>query len=112
VHCFIGFPGEVVGFCIPGVNFINVLQAAFYTRRSQKCKKLLDLTVFFALLGSACIKAACKHIGEIDTSYKLLLPLMQVLIDLKTNKTQMETKTENDFEKTITMKNETKEMKE
>ena len=35
-------------------------------RRSQKCKKLLNLTVFFALLGSAHIKAAHKHVGEID----------------------------------------------
>jgi len=25
-----------------------------------------DLTVLFALLGSAGIKAACKHVGEID----------------------------------------------
>ena len=32
----------------------------------QKAQKLLDLTVFYALLGSACVKAARKHIGEID----------------------------------------------
>ena len=32
----------------------------FYARRSQKRKKMLELTVFFALLGSSCVKAACK----------------------------------------------------
>ena len=37
-----------------------------YARRSQKCKKLLELTVFFALLGSASVKAVRKHAGEID----------------------------------------------
>jgi hypothetical protein len=26
-----------------------------------------DLAVFFALLGSACVKAARKHVGEINT---------------------------------------------
>jgi len=25
-----------------------------------------DLTVFFALLGSAGVKTSCKHVGEID----------------------------------------------
>ena len=34
-------------------------------RRSQKSKKLLQLTVFFALLGSACIKAACKMLVKL-----------------------------------------------
>ena len=43
-----------------GVNFINVLTSYFYARRSQKRKKLLNLTVFFALLGSARVKAACR----------------------------------------------------
>ncbi len=44
----------------PGVNFINVCLSSFHTRRSQKCKKTDDLTVFFALQGSACAKAACR----------------------------------------------------
>ena len=42
----------------PGVNFINLFTRSFYANRSQKRKKLLDLTVFFALLGSVCEKAA------------------------------------------------------
>ena len=40
---------------------------SFYMRRSQKCKKDSQLKQLFALLGSACIKAACKHVGEIET---------------------------------------------
>ena len=44
----------------PGVNFINVFTLSFYPRRSQKRKKLLDLAVFFALLGSERVKAARK----------------------------------------------------
>ena len=50
----------------PGVNFINVFTHSFCACRSWKHKKLVDLTVFFALLGSACIKAAHKHVDEID----------------------------------------------
>ena len=40
---------------------------SFYAHRSPKRKKLLELTVFFALLGSAFVKAAQKHVDEIDT---------------------------------------------
>ena len=34
--------------------------SSFYARRSGKRKKQLELTVFFALLGSASVKAARK----------------------------------------------------
>ena len=44
----------------PWVNFINVFTHSFYTCRSQKLKKLLELTVFFALLGSALVKLLVK----------------------------------------------------
>ena len=44
----------------PGVNFINVFTPSFYDCRSQKRKKLLELTAFFVLLGSALVKAARK----------------------------------------------------
>ena len=43
-----------------GGNFIKVFTCSFYARRSRKPKKLLELTVFFVLLGSACVKAGCK----------------------------------------------------
>ena len=49
-----------------GVNFINVFTHSFYAPRSRKCKKLLKLTDFFALLGSACVKAESEHVDEID----------------------------------------------
>ena len=42
----------------PGVNFINMFTYSFCASRSQKRKKLLDLAVFFSLLGSASVKAA------------------------------------------------------
>ena len=42
----------------PGVNFINVFTSSFYARRS--C-----LTVFFALLGSGHVKAACKMLVKL-----------------------------------------------
>ncbi len=48
-----------------GVNFTNILQTAFAYKSSQKHKKTDGLTVFFALLGSALVKAAHKHVGEI-----------------------------------------------
>ena len=43
-----------------GVNFINLFIRNFSACRSQKRKKLLELPVFFVLLGSARIKAARK----------------------------------------------------
>ncbi len=51
----------------PEVYFTNVLQAAFIQKIPKSQKDTTDdLTVFFALLGSALIKAAQKHVGEID----------------------------------------------
>ena len=66
------FFGNVLVEGNPWVNFINVLMRSFYSRRSQKCKKLLNLTVFFALLGSGRVKAARQHIDEIDPSFQLM----------------------------------------
>ena len=45
---------------LPGVNITNVLRAAFTLKDPKSAKKLLNLTVFFALLGSASVKAARK----------------------------------------------------
>jgi len=42
------------------VNFTNILQAAFTLPDPKSAKKTDSLTVFFALLGSVCIKALCK----------------------------------------------------
>ena len=48
-----------------GVNFINVFTRSFYANRSQKRKKLLDLTGLFVLLGSARVKAAHKMLVKL-----------------------------------------------
>ena len=50
---------------MPAVNFINVFKHSFYTRRSQKRKKLLELIIFFALLRSAHVKVACKMLVKL-----------------------------------------------
>jgi len=42
----------------PGVNFINILGAAFMRTDPESAKKTDNLTVFFSLLGSAHIKLA------------------------------------------------------
>ena len=48
-----------------GVNFVNVFTPSFYECRSQKHKKLLDFTAFFALLGSTGVKAAHKMLVKL-----------------------------------------------
>ena len=48
-----------------GVNFTNVLQAAFTRKDPKSAIKLLYLTVYFALLGSGCIKAARKMLMKL-----------------------------------------------
>ena len=60
------YPSPHHHLCWPWVNFINKLTRSFYARRSQKRKKLLDLTVFFALLGSAHVKAVSKETVKSD----------------------------------------------
>jgi len=46
-------------------NFINILQADFGLRDPESAKKTYNLTVFFALLGSACVKAAHKRLVKL-----------------------------------------------
>jgi len=48
----------------PGVNFIDILQVAFFPAQIPKAQKNSQVISHFALLGSICIKAA--HVGEID----------------------------------------------
>ena len=47
-------------------NAQHLVKFLFCCQRSQKCKKDSQLKKLFALLGSACIKAALKHLDEID----------------------------------------------
>ena len=48
-----------------GVNFTNVLRAASTRADPESAKKLIDLTVFFALLGSVCVKAARRTLVKL-----------------------------------------------
>ncbi len=62
----------------PGVNFINVLQTAFMSADLKSAKKTDNLTVFFALSGSAHKEAAHKMLMKLTpddhkiTHYKLI----------------------------------------
>jgi len=49
----------------PGVNFINVLRAAFTCADPESVKILYNFTVFFMLLGLTCAKAACKTLMKL-----------------------------------------------
>ncbi len=42
------------------VNFTNTLRAAFTRADLNSEKKSEDVNLFFAVLGSACVKAGCK----------------------------------------------------
>ncbi len=48
-----------------GVNFINILQAAFMKIDPKSAKNSVKLSVFFALLGSASINAARKMLMKL-----------------------------------------------
>ena len=50
---------------LPWVNFINVLRAAFTLADPKSAKKLLDLTVFFALFMSLGVKAARRMLMKL-----------------------------------------------
>jgi len=62
---------------ILGVNFTNILRAAFTRADPKNAKKLFNLTVFFALLGSSRVKAARRMLvklnqgGELEEGEKL-----------------------------------------
>ncbi len=50
-----------------GLNFTNILTLSFYTRRSQKCKKMTtQLTVFFMLLDSTSVKDVCRTLMKLS----------------------------------------------
>ena len=57
-----------------GVNFTNILRAAFTGADPKSAIKLLNLTVFFALLGSARVKAACRTLVK-------LTPVVDGIVD-------------------------------
>ena len=50
----------------PWVNFTIILQAAFMPADPKSAKKTSQVKQLFALLGSASVKVARKHVDEID----------------------------------------------
>jgi len=73
-------------------QFHEHFTSSFYVHRSQKRKKTDGMTMFFALLESACVKAFHKKVGEIDpraredfifvTQYLLKKPLRVIKVYL------------------------------
>jgi len=53
----------------PGVNFINVLWVAFALADPKSVKKTDNFTVFFALLGSLCVKAVRRMLMKLTTGF-------------------------------------------
>ena len=53
-----------------GVDFTNILRAAFTIADPKSTKKLLDLTVFFALLVSAGVKAARRMLMKLTPVFQ------------------------------------------
>ena len=49
---------------------LDVFTCSFYVLKSRKRKKMLVLTVFFALLGSACVKAVRKMLVKLTPSHQ------------------------------------------
>jgi len=63
-----------------GANFTNVLQAAFVKADPKSSKKTENLAVFFAHLGSARAKAACRTLMKLTPKvHKHLLFLSHIL---------------------------------
>jgi len=56
---------SLIGFA-PGVNFTNIIWAAFTPVDPKSTIRHWCLDWIFSLLGFARVKAACKHVGEID----------------------------------------------
>ena len=62
------------------VNFINMFMSSFYVHRSRKHKKLFELTVFFALLGSGRVKSAHKMMVKLTPALDAFVDLQQYTI--------------------------------
>jgi len=52
---------------LPGVDFTNILHAAFTHTDPKSTKNTVKLSVFLVLLGSSIVKALQKNIGEINS---------------------------------------------
>ena len=59
----------------------NMFTCSFYARRSQNRKKQLELTVFFALLGSSSVKAASKMLVKLTPGVGEVRPAGEIRPD-------------------------------
>ncbi len=57
----------------PCVNFINVLRTAFTLTDPKIVNKIDNLTVFFTLLGSECVKAVRRTLMKLSPDRKLTI---------------------------------------
>ena len=55
-------------YAVHQVTISHHFMSSFYARRSQKRKTDSQVKQLFALLGSASVKVARKHVGEIDST--------------------------------------------
>ena len=62
----------------PGVNFTNILRAAFTRADPKSAKKLLELNDFFSLLGSAPVKAAHRMLVKLTPIEVVQLKQVQI----------------------------------
>ncbi len=58
----------------PGVNFTNVLHAAFTLVDPEIVKKIDNLTVFFTLLRSVSVKAVRRTLMKLSPGYATAYP--------------------------------------
>ena len=60
---------QPLGYRTPGVNFTNILRAAFTRADPKSAKKTVKLSSFIALLGSARVKAARRTLVKLTPDY-------------------------------------------
>jgi len=53
----------------PGVNFTNVLGAAFAHEDPQSAKNTVKFSLIFVLLGSVCVKVNCKTLVKFTPDF-------------------------------------------
>jgi len=68
----------------PGLNFFNVLRTAFMLVDPKSVKKIDNLTVFFTLLGSTSVKAACRTLMKLTPDWKIVNGFTTVLLSTTT----------------------------
>jgi len=72
-----------------GVNFTNVLRAAFTLIDPESVKKIDNLTEFFTLLGYACVKAVCRTLMKLSLGVNFINMLMWSFHSRKWSDTQL-----------------------